>query len=52
MSFIRAMVHIFLFGEDEMFYQLGFASLTRTFYLSPLENICTITLIINHSLFV
>ena len=35
--------------KDEMFY---FASLNRTFHLSPHENICTIALITIHYLYI
>ena len=52
MVFIRAMVHIFSFGERKCSIQLGFASLNRTFYLSPHENICTIALITIHYLYI
>ena len=51
MIFIRAMVHIFSFVENEMFYSTSFALLNRTFHLSPHENICTIALIIIHYLY-
>ena len=44
MSFIRAMEHIFSFRKMKF----GFASLNRTFCLSPHENIFTIALIIIH----
>ena len=37
--------------KDEMLFQLGFASLNRTFHLSPHENICTIALKTIHYLY-
>ena len=37
--------------KDKCSIQLGFASLNRTFHLSPHENICTIALITIHYLY-
>ena len=37
--------------KNEMYLQLGFASLNGTFHLSPHENICTIALINIHYLY-
>ena len=52
MFFIHAMVQIFSFGERlNVLSQLGFASLNRTFNLSPHENIRTIALITIHYLY-
>ena len=42
---------IFIRGEMKCSIQLGFASLNRTFHLSPHENICTIALITIHYLY-
>ena len=51
MLLIRAMVLYFHSVRDEMFYSTRFASLNRTFHLSPHENICTIALITIHYLY-
>ena len=42
---------IFIQWEMKCSIQLGFASLNRTFHLSPHENICTISLITIHYLY-
>ena len=42
---------IFIRLEMKCSIQLGFASLNRTFHLSPHENICTIALITIHYLY-
>ena len=42
---------IFILREMKCSIQLGFASLNRTFHLSPHENICTIALITIHYLY-
>ena len=52
MLLIRAMVQLFSFGEMKCSIQRGFASLNRTFHLSPHENICTIALITIHYLYI
>ena len=50
--FIRAMVRIFSFGERwNALFNSAIASLNRTFYLSPHENILTIALINIHYLY-
>ena len=41
----------FIRREMKCSIQLGFASLNRTFHLSPHENICTIALITIHYLY-
>ena len=58
MLFIRGMVDIISFSELKksrlMLYKTNnecFASLNRTFHLSPHENICTIALITIHYLY-
>ena len=43
---------IFIRCEMKCSIQLGFASLNRTFHLSPHENICTIALITIHYLYI
>ena len=49
---IRAMVRIFSFGERwNALFNSAIASLNRTFYLSPHENILTIALINIHYLY-
>ena len=50
--FIRAMVRIFSFGERWIvLFNSAIASLSRTFHLSPHENILTIALINIHYLY-
>ena len=50
--FIRAMIRIFSFGERwNALFNSAIASLNRTFYLSPHENILTIALINIHYLY-
>ena len=51
MLFIRAMVQLFHSVKMKCSIQLGFASLNRTFHLSPHENNCTIALITIHYLY-
>ena len=43
---------IFIWLKMKCSIQLGFASLNRTFHLSPHENICTIALITIHYLYI
>ena len=51
-AFIRAMVRIFSFGERwNVLFNSAIASLNRTFYLSPHENILTIALTNIHYLY-
>ena len=59
-SYIKQIMNVFSFVQwkkyfhsvkDEMYIQLGFASLNGTFHLSPHENICTIALINIHYLY-